>query len=160
MSTRPKFLLQHILQYKASDGEVHEPSFQKRCKHSWCKKLLISCAQCPILMNFVEVFQFFDKRYIKTPPLSIWSVQILDLNLKLYGFPSPWLKRKKVRKIAKTEKIALLNLFPDRPDSTSGKTFAPGAGGMGFKLTETEKSPKNSKDRKNSTIKPVPGPAR
>jgi len=35
MSTRPKFLLQHILQYKVSGGEVGEPTFQKLCKHSW-----------------------------------------------------------------------------------------------------------------------------
>jgi len=28
MSTRPKFLLQHILQYKASDGEVSEAPFK------------------------------------------------------------------------------------------------------------------------------------
>jgi len=48
------------------------------------KKLLISCAQCPILVKFLEVFQVFDKRYMKTPPLSIRSVQILYLYLKLY----------------------------------------------------------------------------
>jgi len=30
-----KCLLQHIPQYKASDGEVGEATFQKLCKHSW-----------------------------------------------------------------------------------------------------------------------------
>jgi len=39
MSTRPKFLLQHILQYKASDGEVGEAAFlgaqALSLEHTW-----------------------------------------------------------------------------------------------------------------------------
>jgi len=35
MSTKPNFLLQHILQYKANDGKVGEAAFQKLCKHNW-----------------------------------------------------------------------------------------------------------------------------
>jgi len=48
------------------------------------KKLLISCAQCPNLMNFVDCNLMFRQKIYENTPTVYWSVQILDLNLKLF----------------------------------------------------------------------------